>query len=333
MKASKKKTPLPLMIGAIAAAVLVVVSVILLLKQSNSLLRDGSEPLSELSSSPSEEISEEPSEESSEESSEKSSVESEPESSEGAGKSEMSEESSRESEQSSEEEASQTEPPQSSASATEYDEVDTSGYTYPDRVPASAEVDNSWFDDALFIGDSITEGIKAYNLLGNATVVSNVGISLYNVATKECINTGDGTRITIPQAVAQYPNKTKIYIQLGVNGMGMTIDQFKQAYSGFIDIIRKSHPNASIYLVSIFPISEQKFYNSGYSKSITNAKIDEFNNAIMEVAVDKDAHFLYVAECIKQPDGSLDAEVTGDGMHIGPAYYERWFQYMREHTA
>ena len=333
MKASKNKTPLPLIIGAIAAAVLVVVSVILLLKQSNSLLRDGSEPLSELSSSPSEEISEEPSEESSEESSEKSSVESESESSEGAGKSEMSEESSRESEQSPEEGSSQAEASQPSAPAAEYGEEDTSGYTYPDKVPASAEVDNSWFDDALFIGDSITEGIKAYNLLGNATVVSNVGISLYNVATKECINTGDGTRITIPQAVAQYPNKTKISIQLGVNGMGMTIDQFKQAYSGFIDIIRKSHPNASIYLVSIFPISEQKFYNSGYSKSITNAKIDEFNNAIMEVAVDKDAHFLYVAECIKQPDGSLDAEVTGDGMHIGPAYYERWFQYMREHTA
>ncbi len=328
MKRSGNKAQTPLLMGALLAALLVVAAVILLITQSCSSSRpsEGSE-----SSEPSiVEKSSEESSESSKEASSETSAESVPEAS---AESESEPESSRAEERSGASGASDSEPQQSSAPVTEYGAVDSSGYTYPDKVPASAETDSSWFDDALFVGDSITEGIKAYNLLGNATVVSNVGISLYNITTKECINTGDGSRITIPQAIAQYPNKTKIYIQLGVNGMGMTIDQFKQAYSDFIDIVRKSHPDASIYLVSIFPISEQKFYNHGYPKSITNAKIDEFNNAIMEVATSKDAHFLYVAECIKQLDGSLNPEVTGDGMHIGPAYYERWFKYMREHTA
>ncbi len=332
MASREKGSSAPLLIAVIAAVAILVVAMLLLIK------RPGRSSVPEsLPESSAAEISEESSESESsseEESSGTPESSGEPEESsetESSGAPESSgepEESSAPAESGGSETSSEPE-----VSAPDYGKVDSSGYTYPDRVPASAEADESWFDDALFIGDSITEGIKAYNLLGNATVVSNVGISLYNIETKECINTGDGTRITIPQAVAQYPNKTRIYIQLGVNGMGMTIDQFKKAYTGFISTLRKSHPDASIYLVSIFPISEQKFYNNGYPRSITNKKIDEFNNAIMEVATANDAYFLYVSECIKQPDGSLDPNVTGDGMHIGPAYYERWFKYMRTHAA
>ncbi|MBE6883334.1 MAG: hypothetical protein E7487_01875 [Ruminococcaceae bacterium] len=230
-----------------------------------------------------------------------------------------------------EDSASQSEPENSTPAIPT--QVDTSGYVFTDKVPASPAVDNSYFDDALFIGDSITEGIKSYNLMSNTTVISNVGISLFNVATRQCINTGDGTRITIPQAMKQHPNAKKIYIMLGVNGLnGTTVEQFTNLYGNFIDIAKGTHPHAQIYIISMFPINETKFYNSGYPKGITNAQIDKFNHELMKLSTAKGVHFLYVAECIKEPNGSLSANVTGDGMHIGPAYYERWFKYMREHT-
>ena len=351
---------LRLIIALIIAVVFVAAAILLLVIQGDEApVESSSSPESSAPAESSEESSEEESSESSEESS---SSRSEPESSESESSSETESKASSQPESSSEassESSSESSVPESSESSDESSEsqgessaqsseessdetskpavtpgtVDTSGYTYTDKVPASAPVDNSYFDDAIFIGDSITEGIKAYNLMSNTTVVSNVGISLFNVATRQCINTGDGTRITIPQAIKQHPNATKIYIMLGVNGLnGTTVDNFKSLYGNFIDIVRTSHPNAEIYIVSMFPINEKKFYNSGYPKGITNKQIDQFNFELMKLCTAKGVNFLYVAECIKEPNGELSAKATGDGMHIGPAYYERWFKYMREHT-
>ena len=346
---------LRLIIALIVAVVFVALTIILLVTQtpkapddSSSEIESSSEPESSLpeesSSSQSSEEEQSSSAESSESSESESESSSEPESSSEA---ESSSESSSEAESSSESSSQDESVSESESSAQSGDEssdetskpavtpgtVDTSGYSYTSKVPVSPAVDNSYFDDAIFIGDSITEGIKAYNLMSNTTVVSNVGISLFNVATRQCINTGDGTRITIPQAIKQYPNATKIYIMLGVNGLnGTTVDNFKNLYGNFIDIVRSSHPNAKIYIISMFPINEKKFYNSGYPKGISNAQIDQFNFELMKLCDAKGVNFLYVAECIKEADGSLSANATGDGMHIGPAYYERWFKYMREHT-
>jgi len=360
-----KRSLLPLIIAAVLAIALLIVALVLITEQSKRLLpqspdlsasseasvsSSASSKPAESSSVPESETdqSEAPSESSSEaestsetESASEDESTSEPESrpEESSSEPETSSDTSADSgssaaESSQQEQSSRQEQSSSQSSAPSTDAATfSSGFTYPDKVPESPAVDNTWFDDALFIGDSITEGIKAYNLMTNTTVISNVGISLFNIATKECINTGDGTRITIPQAIKQYPNKTKIYIMLGVNGLdGVALDQFKELYSNFIDIVRSSHPNATIYIVSMFPINEKKFYNNGYSRNITNAKIDEFNHGIMEMCKAKGVNFLYVAECIKEADGSLSADVSGDGMHIGPNYYERWFKYMREHT-
>ncbi|MBQ2756164.1 MAG: hypothetical protein IJF27_05785, partial [Oscillospiraceae bacterium] len=329
---------LRLIIALIVAVVFVALTIILLVTQtpkapddSSSEIESSSEPESSLPEESSSSQSSEEEQSSSEESSESSESESESSSKpESSSEAESSSESSVPESSESSDESSESQGESSAQSSEESSDetskpavtpgtVDTSGYSYTSKVPVSPAVDNSYFDDAIFIGDSITEGIKAYNLMSNTTVVSNVGISLFNVATRQCINTGDGTRITIPQAIKQHPNATKIYIMLGVNGLnGTTVDNFKSLYGNFIDIVRTSHPNAEIYIVSMFPINEKKFYNSGYPKGITNKQIDQFNFELMKLCTAKGVNFLYVAECIKEPNGELSAKATGDGMHIGP---------------
>ena len=50
-------------------------------------------------------------------------------------------------------------------------------------VPESSRVLNNYFDDAVFIGDSLTEGIKLYDIMSNATVLSHTGLGLDNIYT------------------------------------------------------------------------------------------------------------------------------------------------------
>ncbi|MFR1480880.1 MAG: hypothetical protein ACLSB9_36975 [Hydrogeniiclostridium mannosilyticum] len=44
-------------------------------------------------------------------------------------------------------------------------------------VPKSPPVTDSYFDDAVFIGDSISEGIELYGLMDNATIVAHTGLN------------------------------------------------------------------------------------------------------------------------------------------------------------
>lgn len=55
-------------------------------------------------------------------------------------------------------------------------------------APMFQTVDTSYFDDALFIGDSRTEGLALYGSLTNADFFSNVGLSIYQVTEKQAGN-------------------------------------------------------------------------------------------------------------------------------------------------
>jgi len=48
---------------------------------------------------------------------------------------------------------------------------------------------------------------------------------------------------------------------------------------------------------------------------------------------EKQVYYLNVAECMKDENGMLpDAASPADGMHFGPEYYNKWFDYLKQHT-
>ena len=46
-------------------------------------------------------------------------------------------------------------------------------------VPESERVMGDYFDDAVFVGDSITEGIMLYGMMSNTTVFAGTGVNLF----------------------------------------------------------------------------------------------------------------------------------------------------------
>ena len=94
----------------------------------------------------------------------------------------------------------------------------------PEPTPLQfTTVDASYFDDALFIGDSRTVGIAEYGSLKNATYFADVGLNVYVAQTKAVAVKNVGT-VTLPQLLSQ---KTfgKVYIMLGINELGNDLDR------------------------------------------------------------------------------------------------------------
>ncbi len=231
----------------------------------------------------------------------------------------------------------QTTPPvtdESSSSATESLSQSQSQpqpvYAFGQPIPETPQVDDSYFDDAMFVGDSITTGIELYGVMPNATVVASTGINPNTIMTTPDIELADGSSVTILQAMSAYHPK-KIYIMLGSNGVEFIgKETMMELYGEFIDAVKAQHPDSIIYLQSILPVTQAK---EAASPELSNDKIDEYNAAIMELAGEKEAYYLNVAESFKDETGALPDEASpNDGMHFGVSHYEIWMDYLKCHA-
>ena len=196
-------------------------------------------------------------------------------------------------------------------------------------VPNSgSSVGDEYFDDAAFVGDSITEGIKLYEVMTNATVVAARGINLDNVFTDDQIRTAQGNSTVMGALEAAEPKK--IYIMFGANGVGWFTEQhFTDVYTKFVQADKEQHPDSQIYLQSILPVT-QEFDDS--REDISNDKINRYNELVVEIAEEQKVHYLDVASAFKDEKGCLPEDSNGDGMHFGNKYYQKWFDYLKSHT-
>ncbi len=227
-------------------------------------------------------------------------------------------------------EPSSQEEPSSSQSSSEPSSSEGQDLPSGQPVPETERVTSSYFDDAMFVGDSITTGIELYDVMPGSDVVAFTGINLDNILTREVINTPNG-KVTMLDAMKNY-NPKKIYIMLGANGLAfLTEEQTRDYYSVFVDRVMEQHPDAMIYIQSILPIQEEKFA-ANYQGTLTNEKIDRTNQLLMEMAAEKGIYYLNVAEAFKDETGQMPDAASTDGLHFTSEYYIKWMDYLKTHA-
>ncbi len=87
-------------------------------------------------------------------------------------------------------------------------------------VPAQdTPVDDTYFADATFIGDSRMEGFHMNSGLSQGTFLTGVGMTAENIFDTPFIATASGTSVTVFQALWNTKCK-KFYILLGTNDLG-----------------------------------------------------------------------------------------------------------------
>ena len=195
-------------------------------------------------------------------------------------------------------------------------------------VPESAAADESYFDDAIFIGDSLTDGLAAYELLPREQVLADTGINPQTILTRECIGE-EGAEQTVVEAAADL-DPAKIYIMLGSNGVAfLNFDDIIGWYGELIDALQADHPDAEIYVQSILPVTADKHLEQ---ELLTNERITELNGMIAGMAAAKGCFYLNVSEAVADENGCLPDDLSADGMHFGVSTYRVWLDYLLTHT-
>lgn len=198
-------------------------------------------------------------------------------------------------------------------------------------VPEGEDVGNDWFADAVFLGDSRTDGLRLYSGIKGAAFICHTGLSVFTIGKNACIKDESGAKITAMDALAKQ-QYAKVYLMLGVNELGYTTTSFLNSYTELVGQIKELQPGAAIYLQTLIPINEPIAYANGTNRAINNEKLKEFNQVITHVAQEEGVFLVDVDVPFWSAEGCLAAENTGDGVHLTRAGYEAWFAYLRTHT-
>lgn len=194
----------------------------------------------------------------------------------------------------------------------------------PTTVPVP---DVSWFDDALFIGESRTAGLKVYGRLGNADYFCGEGLTVYGVLAVEAsdVNFAEQSLRSL-FARKQYG---KIYIHLGINELGGNLNSYVAQYQSVIDEIRRLQPDAQIILQSVLALTGNYSTKPAFSRE----SIQDINSRIQTLAEENGLYFSDVNQIMTDDEGYLLSERTFDGCHLTPEGYEIWAQWLVEEAS
>lgn len=206
------------------------------------------------------------------------------------------------------------------------------GYPYNKPVAKSASAAKSYFNDAVFIGDSRTVDLMIYSDLSNSKALAycDVGLNISTVFTKKFVGY-KGDKITAPAALKKNSAKySKVYLMFGLNELGYgSAEAFINQYKKFVATVRSANKNAVIYVQSVLPVSKQR---DTTSDTFFNARIMKYNKLIREMCREQKLFYIDLYNAFLNTEGYLPADAASDGIHFGPTYCGKWLSYLQCHT-
>lgn len=197
------------------------------------------------------------------------------------------------------------------------------------EYPYSIEND-SYFNDAVFLGDSRTLGISDYAGLDAADFYCDSGMTIFKLLEPDGVTyqkTGDKEDLS---QVLQQKKYGKIYIMLGMNELGYGNTQmYFEKYREVVEQIRVWQPEAIIYIMANLHVSQEK-NNAG--TEFNNMNINDKNAASARLANGTDIFYLDANPLFTDEEGFLNAELTFDGVHLYAQHYDVWRQFLLEHA-
>lgn len=199
-------------------------------------------------------------------------------------------------------------------------------------LPRTAPVEKSWFSQASFVGDSLTQGMQMYDTgLPGAMFCAYRGVGPNAIVNGTSCKRADGVaEVPLDALTAQQPKA--VYLLLGTNVLGTDSDytSFLTYYRLMLDMISQALPNTKIYVQSITPVRPEV---SQKSPGLYKERLCEINDALSAIALEKGCTFLNLWESLADENGDLIEEYAQpDGYHLLPAGYDAWVDYLCTHT-
>lgn len=170
--------------------------------------------------------------------------------------------------------------------------------------------DESFFDDALFIGDSRMVSSAYYARLGKADYFTDVGMNVFQMFSVTASDDNfDATDLT---TLLQNRTYKKIFIMLGINECGYPMSSLLSAYQEDIDTLKSLQPDATIYLLKVYGVSRSVAESASY---FSPQRLQEVNDGIAGLADGKKVHCLDASHLYCDDEGYMKEEYTSDGVH------------------
>ena len=193
----------------------------------------------------------------------------------------------------------------------------------------TADAGTDYLNDTLFLGDSNT--VRLYN---NGLISLQQFCAKEGIGTQVALNEGivtfkkDPNHYTIPQAVAMMKPR-RVVMTFGTNDTGMEVPDFIAHYTALIQAIQQSYPYTDIIVNTVPPVPAD---HSNYPH-MDQARIDDFNMALLDLCEQLGVRFLNSAEALKGSDGYgiADYYTSGD-IHLKSAGLKAVLNYLRTHA-
>ena len=193
----------------------------------------------------------------------------------------------------------------------------------------TADAGTDYLNDTLFLGDSNT--VRLYN---NGLISLQQFCAKEGIGTQVALNEGivtfkkDSNHYTIPQAVAMMKPR-RVVMTFGTNDTGMEVPDFIAHYTALIQAIQQSYPYTDIIVNTVPPVPAD---HSNYPH-MDQARIDDFNMALLDLCEQLGVRFLNSAEALKGSDGYgiADYYTSGD-IHLKSAGLKAVLSYLRTHA-
>ena len=196
-------------------------------------------------------------------------------------------------------------------------------------LPETGDAGEEYLNDTLFLGDSNT--VRLYN---NGLISLQQFCAKEGIGTQAALNDGivtfknDGNHYTIAEAVAKMKPR-RVVLTFGTNDTGMEVNEFITHYTTLVQTIQASYPYTDIIVNTVPPIPEN---HSNYPH-MDQAKIDDFNMALLNLCEQLGIRFLNTAEVLKGENGYGIADYYTNGdIHLKTAGLKAALNYLRTHA-
>jgi hypothetical protein len=189
-------------------------------------------------------------------------------------------------------------------------------------------VDDSFFNNAVFIGDSRMEGFRNSSGITQGTFLTGIGLAI-NDMDKQIIQTAEGN-ISVYQGLSGH-QYDRIYLMLGANDLGYyPWEDFLPTFKSVLEEFHQLQPQAIIYVCSVIYVDESKIA-AGFEYD-NNENVRTINGYILEACDELwYSYYLNLNEIFSDGTGSLISDASPDGIHLYADYLAMMLDYLKTH--
>lgn len=196
----------------------------------------------------------------------------------------------------------------------------------PETQPTESEpCTESTFEDALFIGDSRTDGWGRFAHLGQADYFAATGMTVYRLFREEATVREYGE--TDLRSLLEDRTYGQIYVMLGLNEAGYPLDSLLEAYAGDVKEIQALQPQAKIYLIQVFGVTREMAESTSYFRP---ERLRELNEGIASLCDGESVICLDPRGVYEDADGYLMEQYSNDGAHPNVECYRLLSDWLEE---